>query len=82
MSFYVLRNTIYVIQLQDVRGQDVPFELRSWPALFVASLQKLVCNEKFKEIRIAKARMLGSYRFPDGKRSGSGNDRTGRGVYR
>jgi hypothetical protein len=67
MSFYVLGNTIYVKQLQGVRGQDVPVELRSWPALFVASLQKLACNEKFKEIRIAKARTLGSYRYPDAK---------------
>jgi hypothetical protein len=67
MSFYVLGNTIYVNQLQGVRGQDVPVELRSWPALFVASLQKFACNEKFKEIRIAKARTLGSYRYPDAK---------------
>lgn len=69
MSFYVLGNTIYVVQLQGVRGQDLPAELRSWPALFVTSLQKLASNEKFKEIRIAKARTLGSYRYPDVKRT-------------
>jgi hypothetical protein len=70
MSFYILRNTIYVTQLQGVRGQDVPVELRSWPVLFVTSLQKLACNEKFKEVRIAKARTLGSYRYPDAKGTG------------
>jgi hypothetical protein len=37
------------------------------PALFIASLQKLLRNEKFKEILIAKARMLGSYRYSDAK---------------
>lgn len=67
MSFYVSRNIIYVVQLQGVRGQDVPVELRSWPVFLVASLQKLACNEKFKEIRVAKARTLGSYRYPDAK---------------
>ena len=39
----------------------------SWPVFFVASLQKFACNEKFKEIRIAKARTLGSYRYPYAK---------------
>ena len=67
MSFYVSGNTIYVVQLQGVRGQDVPAELRSWPLHFVESLQKLACNERFEEIRIAKARTLGSYRYPDAK---------------
>jgi hypothetical protein len=67
MCFYVLRNTIYVVQLQGVRGQDVPVELRSWSELFITSLQELVRNEKFKEIRIAKARTLGSYRYPNMK---------------
>jgi len=67
MSFYVMGNTIYVVQLQGVRGQDVPVELRSWPVLFVESLQKFACNEKFKKICIAKARTLGSYRYPDVK---------------
>jgi hypothetical protein len=67
MSFYVSRIIIYVVQLQGVRGQDVPVELRSWPMFLVASLQKLACNEKFKEIRVAKARTLRSYRYPDAK---------------
>jgi hypothetical protein len=67
MSFYVWGNIIYVVQLQGVRGQDVPVELRSWPAFFVKSLQQLACNEKFEEICVAKARTLGSYRYPDAK---------------
>jgi len=67
MSFYVSGNIIYVVQLQGVPGQHVPVELRSWPAIFVKSLQQLACNEQFEEICVAKARTLRSFRYPDAK---------------
>jgi hypothetical protein len=53
----------------------------AFAVLFVASLQKLACNEKFKEIRIAKARTLGSYRYPNAKGTARETIEPGRGAY-
>ena len=65
MSLYVAGNAICIIQLQGFFAIDIPVPLRNWPRRFVEACQELAIKNHFKEVRIAKAHSLSSYRDPD-----------------
>jgi hypothetical protein len=64
MSVDVTRNIIRIRQLQGYFAIDIPVPLRNWPRRFVEACQELAIKNHFKEVRIPKAHLLGSYRYP------------------
>jgi Domain of unknown function (DUF4118) len=66
MSLYVRSKVLYIAQLQGVAGTDVPAELRPWPKIFIEACKKFACQQGLREVRVAKASTLDSFRFPYG----------------
>jgi Domain of unknown function (DUF4118) len=64
MSLYIRSRVLYIMQLQGLRGTDVPSELRLWARMFIESCKKFACQEGLREVRVAKASTLHSFRFP------------------
>src|SRR5262245_24290698 len=64
MSLYVIRDTLYIWQMQGVPQTDVPRDLGLWPKRFMAACQTFAYQEEFKEIRVRRAASLYSYRDP------------------
>jgi hypothetical protein len=65
MSLYAAGDVLCIIQLQGFFAIDIPVPLRNWPERFVKACQELAIKNHFKEVRIAKAHSLSSYRYPD-----------------
>jgi hypothetical protein len=64
MSLYVIRNNIYVKQLQGVSHTNAPSELRAWPKLFIETCQMFAIQNDFKTVRVPRADSLFSYHHP------------------
>ena len=64
MSLYVIRDTLYIQQIQGVAQTDVPRDLGAWPKRFMEACQTFAYQEEFKEIRVRRAAALPSYRDP------------------
>jgi hypothetical protein len=55
MSFYIRSGILYIVQLQGVRGTDIPKELRPWPKIFIDACRKFACEQGLREVKVAKA---------------------------
>ncbi len=64
MSFYLVKGTICIVQIQGIAGTDAPKELRAWPRIFIEACRTFARQESLREVRIAKAETLNSYRDP------------------
>jgi hypothetical protein len=64
MSFYLVKDILYIAQIQGVHGTDAPKELRAWPTIFIDACQTFARRENLREVRIARAESLYSYRDP------------------
>jgi hypothetical protein len=65
MSFYICSGNLYIVQLQGVRGTNIPKELRPWPKMFMDACKKFACEQGLREVKVAKA----STHFPYGPRT-------------
>jgi hypothetical protein len=61
MSLYIIRDTLYIEQMQGVSRTDVPKDLRSWSKIFMEACRTFCYQEEFKEMRVPKAASLYSY---------------------
>jgi hypothetical protein len=64
MSLYVIKDNIYIKQLQGVSHTDAPSELREWAKMFIQACQEFTQQQAFKAVRVAKADSLYSYHNP------------------
>jgi len=64
MSFYLVKSSLYIKQLQGVSGTDAPKEIRFWPKLFMEACRVFVRQEQLKEVKVPRADALYSYRNP------------------
>ena len=64
MSLYVVKDVLYVAQIQGIPGTDAPKELRAWPKIFIEACRRFACQEGLREVRIPKAETLYAYRNP------------------
>jgi hypothetical protein len=64
MSLYVIKDNIYIKQLQGVSPTDAPSALREWPKMFIQACQDFTRQQAFKTVRVAKADYLYSYHNP------------------
>jgi hypothetical protein len=64
MSIYVVKDVLYIRQIQGVPGTAAPKELRDWPKIFIESCRTFAREEGLKEVRVPKAETLYSYRNP------------------
>jgi hypothetical protein len=58
MSLFTLGGGLSVNQLQGVARQDIPADLRDWPARFVVACQRFAIAEGYRTVCVAKADTL------------------------
>jgi hypothetical protein len=63
MALYVLGDAVSIVQLQGVAGIEVPTDIH-WPKLLFEACQVWARKENFKEVRLARASSLPSFRRP------------------
>jgi hypothetical protein len=64
MSLYLVKDILYIGQIQGIAGTDAPKELRAWPKIFIEACRTFVRQENLREVRMPKAKTLYSYRNP------------------
>lgn len=64
MSLFLIKDVLYVGQIQGIAGTDAPRELRDWPKMLIELCRTFVRQEGLKELRVPKAETLYSYRDP------------------
>jgi hypothetical protein len=64
MSFYIVRDALYIAQMQGIWKTDVPNDLRPWPRIFIRACQIFARHEKLRAVMVPKAAALYSYRNP------------------
>jgi len=64
MSLYLINGTVYIGQLQGVSRTNPPKEIRFWPMKFMEACQTFARQENLKEVKVARADTLYSYRNP------------------
>jgi hypothetical protein len=64
MSLYLVGNRLHIAQIQGVSRTDVPKELRAWPKMFIEACRAFGVQENLREVSVAKAETLYSYRNP------------------
>ena len=64
MSIYLVKDVLYIRQIQGIAGTAAPKELRDWPKIFIESCRTFVRQEGLEEVRLTKAETLYSYRNP------------------
>jgi hypothetical protein len=64
MSIYLMKDVLYIGQIQGIAGTDAPKELRDWPKIFMECCRTFARQEGLKEVRVPKAISLYSYRNP------------------
>jgi hypothetical protein len=64
MSFYLVNDILHIAQIQGVPGTDAPSELRAWPTVFIEACRTFARQENLREVRMARAESLNSYRNP------------------
>jgi hypothetical protein len=67
MSLYIHSDILYIAQLQGVPGTDLPKELRAWPKIFIEACKRFARQQGLREVRVPKASMLTSFRYPYGR---------------
>jgi hypothetical protein len=64
MSLYVIKDGLYIKQLQGVSHTDAPSELREWPRMFIEACRNFAQQQAFKAVRVPRADSLYSYHNP------------------
>ena len=64
MSLFLIKDILYIAQIQGIAGTDAPKELRDWPKMLIKLCRTFVRQEGLRELRVAKAESLYSYRGP------------------
>jgi hypothetical protein len=64
MSFYVIKENLYIKQIQGVSQTDVPRELAAWPKMFMEACQEFARQQAFNAVSVPRAVSLYSYHNP------------------
>lgn len=64
MSFYLVRQTVHIAQLQGMLGTDPPKELRAWAKMYIDACRTFARQVNLRAVKVLRAERHLSYRDP------------------